>query len=91
MHENKYQAPDQEILISIMGSISLDDFDQVETNPSTDWLGMEQQAQACITEFSMDIEQPNGQNDDHQDNLGLLPFDPDYQNAEAQQIISNLP
>ena len=39
----------------------------------------------------MDIDQPNGQNDENQDNSDLLPFDPDYQNAEAQQIISNLP
>ena len=52
---------------------------------------MEQQAQTCITEFSTDNEQPNEQNYDHQDNSDLLPFDPDYQNAEAQQIISNLP
>ena len=51
---------------------------------------MEQQAQACITEFSMDLDQPNGQNDENQDNSDLLPFDPDYQSTEAQQIISNL-
>ena len=61
-----------------MGSISLDNDDQVETNPSQDWLDMEQQAQACVTEFSMDLDQPNGQNDETQDNSDLLPFDPDY-------------
>ena len=49
---------------------------------------MEQQAQACITEFSADNDQPNEQDYDNSD---LLPFDPDYQNAEPQQIISNLP
>ena len=36
VHEDKSQAPDHEILISIMGSISLDDVDQVETDPSKD-------------------------------------------------------
>ena len=79
------------MLISIMGSISLDDVDQVETNPSQDWLYVEQQAQACLTEFSMDLDQPNGQNHETQDNSDLLPFDLDYQSTEAQQIISNLP
>ena len=35
-HEDESQSPDQEVLISIMGSISLDDVDQVEANPSRD-------------------------------------------------------
>ena len=74
-----------------MGSISLDDVDQVEANPSKDWLDVEHQAQACNTEFSTDNNQPNEQDYDYHDNLDLLPFDPDYHNAEAQQIISNLP
>ena len=39
----------------------------------------------------MDLDQPNGQNHETQDNSDLLPFDPDYQSTEAQQIISNLP
>ena len=36
VHENKDQDPDQEVLVSIMGSINLDDVDQIETNPSQD-------------------------------------------------------
>ena len=52
---------------------------------------MGQQAQACSTEFSMDNNQPNEQDYDYHDNSDLLPFDPHYHNAEAQQIISNLP
>ena len=34
--EGESQSPDEEVLISIMGSISLDDVDQVEANPSKD-------------------------------------------------------
>ena len=52
---------------------------------------MEQQAQACSTKLSMDNNQPNEQDDDYHNNSDLLPFDPDYQNAEPQQIMSNLP
>ena len=47
--------------------------------------------QACSHTFSMDNDQPNGQDSSHQDNSDLLPFDPDFQEAEAQQLISNLP
>ena len=36
VHENKDQDPDQEVLVSIMGSINLDNVDQIETNPSQD-------------------------------------------------------
>ena len=39
---------------------------------------MEQQAQACVTKFSVDLDQPNGQNDENQDNSDLLPFNPDH-------------
>ena len=74
-----------------MGSISLDDVDQVEANPSKDWLGVGQEAQACSIEFSTDNDQLNEHDYNYQDNSDLLPFDPDFQNAEAQQIISNLP
>ena len=35
-HESESQPPEEEVLISIMGSISLDDVDQVEANPSKD-------------------------------------------------------
>ena len=34
--EGESQSPDEEVLISIMGSISLDDVDQVKANPSKD-------------------------------------------------------
>ena len=34
--ETESQSPDEEVLISIMGSISLDDVDQVEANPNKD-------------------------------------------------------
>ena len=39
----------------------------------------------------MDNNQLNGHAYIYQDNSDLLPFDPDFQDAEAQQIISNLP
>ena len=74
-----------------MGSISLDDVDKMEISPSTDWLGVEQEMQACSTTISTDKDQPNGQDSSHQNNSGLLPFYPDFQEAEAQQLISNLP
>ena len=68
-----------------MGSISLDDVDQVEANPNKDWLGMEQEVQACSTTISADNDQPNEQDNSHQDISDLLPFDLDFQDAEAQQ------
>ena len=74
-----------------MGSISLDDVDQVEISPDKDWLGVEQEVQACSITISVNNDQPNEQDNIHQDNSDLLPFDPDFQDAEAQQIISNLP
>ena len=52
---------------------------------------MEQEAQACSIAISMDNDQLNGHDDIYQDNSDLLPFDPDFHNVEAQQIISNLP
>ena len=52
---------------------------------------MEQEVQACSITISMDNDQLNEQDDNYQDNSDLLPFDPDFQDAEAQQIISNLP
>ena len=74
-----------------MGSISLDDVDQVEASPNKDWLGVEQEVQACGITISVDNDQLNEQDDIYQDNSDLLLFDPDFQDAEAQQIISNLP
>ena len=52
---------------------------------------MEQEVQACSITISTDNDQLNEQDDNYQDNSDLLPFDPDFQDAEAQQIISNLP
>ena len=74
-----------------MGSISLDGVDQVKANPNKDWLGVEQEVQACSITISTDNDQLNEQDNIHQDNSDLLPFDPDFQNAEVQQLISNLP
>ena len=52
---------------------------------------MEPEDQACSITISTDNDQLNEQDDNYQDNSDLLPFDPDFQDAEAQQIISNLP
>ena len=52
---------------------------------------MEQEVQACSITISGDNDQLNEQDDIYQDNSDLLLFDPDFQDAEAQQIISNLP
>ena len=35
-HEGESQKPNEEVLISIMGSISLDDVDSIEVGPSKD-------------------------------------------------------
>ena len=47
--------------------------------------------QACSTTISKDNDKPNEQDNSQQDISDLLPFDPDFQDAEAQQLISNLP
>ena len=52
---------------------------------------MGQEAQAYRIAVAMDNDQLNEHDYIYQDNSDLLPFDPDFQNAEAQQIISNLP
>ena len=52
---------------------------------------MEQEVQACSITISTNNDQLNEQDNIHQDNSDLLPFDPDFQDAEAQQLISNLP
>ena len=52
---------------------------------------MEQEVPACSITISTDNDQLNEQDDIYQDNLDLLLFDPDFQDAEAQQLISNLP
>ena len=74
-----------------MGSINLDDIDNMEIGPGTYWLGVEQSIQACSTIVSMDTDQPNGQDNNHQSNSDILPFDKDFEEADAQLIISNLP
>ncbi len=52
---------------------------------------MEQEVQACSITISTDNDQPNEHDNSHQDISELLQFDPDIQDAEAQQLISNLP
>ena len=52
---------------------------------------MGQEAQACSIAISTDNDQLNEHDYNHQDNSDILPFDSDFHNAEAQQIISNLP
>ena len=52
---------------------------------------MKHEVQACSVTISTDNDQLNEHDDNYQDNSDLLPFDPDFQDAEAQQIISNLP
>ena len=52
---------------------------------------MEQEVQACSITISTDNDQLSEHDDNYQDNSDLLPFDPDFQDAEAQQIISDLP
>ena len=61
-----------------MGSISLDDVDEVEISPDKDWLGVEQEVQACSITISANNDQPNEQKNIHQDNSDLLPFDLDF-------------
>ena len=61
-----------------MDSISLNEVDNMEIGPSTDWLGMEQEVQACTITANIDKNQPNGQDNDNQEDSDLLPFDLDY-------------
>ena len=63
----------------------------MDISPDKDWLGVEQEVQACSTTISTDKDPPNGQDSSHQDNSDLLQFGPDFQETEAQQLISNLP
>ena len=51
---------------------------------------MEQEVQACSTTVDMKSDQPNGQNKSNQEDSDLLPFDLDYQEADAEKLISNL-
>ena len=74
-----------------MNSISLNEADSIEIGPSANWLGVEQEVQACTIIADMDKNQPNGQDNDNQEDSDLLPFDPDYQEEDAQKLISNLP
>ena len=60
-HEKESQSPSDEVLISIIGSISLDDVDKMEISPGKDWLDVEQEVQACSTTISTDNDQPNEQ------------------------------
>ena len=52
---------------------------------------MDKEVQTCTITADMDKNQPNGQDNDSQGNSDLLPFDPDYQEAEPQKLITNLP
>lgn len=52
---------------------------------------MEQEVQAYSITICANNDQPIEQDNIHQDNSDLLSFDPDFQDAEAQQLISNLP
>ena len=74
-----------------MNSISLNEAGSMEIGSSADWLGVDKEVQACTITADMDKNQPNEQDNDNQEDSDLLPFDPDYQEAEAQKLISNLP
>ena len=91
IQKNESFPSNDEVLISIKDSISLNEVDNMEIGLSTDWLGVEQEVQACTITADMDRNQPNGQDNANQEGSDLLPFDPDYQEAEAQKLISNLP
>ena len=66
-----------------MGSINLDDVDSMEVGTSKDWLGMGRTIQAFSTTASMTMDKPNEQYQNQQNDSDLLPFDPDFQGAEA--------
>ena len=52
---------------------------------------MDKEVQTYTITADMEKNQHNGQDNYSQGNSDLLPFDPDYQEAEAQKLISNLP
>ena len=70
-----------------MYSINLNETGDMEIWSSTNWLGMDKEVQTCTITANIDKNQPNGQDTDSQGNLDLLPFDPDYQVAEAQKLM----
>ena len=69
-----------------MGLVNLDDVEGMEAGTRSDWLGVERVIRACSTTASLTKNKPAAQDD-----LDFLPFDPDFQAADPQQIISSLP
>ena len=71
-----------------MDSINLNESGDMELGSSSDWLGVDKVGQTCTIMADID---KGGQNNDSQGNTHLLPFDPDYREAEPQKLITNLP
>ena len=74
-----------------MDSINLNESSNLELGSSLDWLGMDKVVQTCTIMADINKDQTSGQDNDNQENTDLLPFDPDYQEAEPQKLITNLP
>ena len=58
---------------------------------NSDWLDVDEIMQTCTITTDTDMNQTNEQDDSHQDNADLQPFNPDYQERAPQKLITNLP
>ena len=83
----------EEVLISIMDTMTIEDVDYMEVQQDSDWLGVDVSALVCSTFVSPQAtihnkQQPQTQDNNHSD---FSPFAPDYKVVNAQQVISSLP
>ena len=72
-------------------SIHLNEVSDTELGSNSDWLGMDKVVQTCTIMADINKDQTSGQDNDNQEISYLLPFDPDYQEAEPKKLITNLP
>ena len=80
---------DEEILISIMDTMTLEDMDSNEVQQESDWLDVDASALVCSTSSFSQANLPNNHQSQAQENTYSSLFIPDYDTVKAQQIISN--
>ena len=77
IQQNEPDPSSEEVLISIMDSINLNEAGDMEIGSSTHYIGMDKEVQTCTITADMDKNQPSGQDNHSQGNSDKLPFDPD--------------
>ena len=84
---------DEEVLISIMDTMSIEDVDHMEIQQDSDWLDMEASALVCNTFISSQtISHHKKPAQQPQENISsdFKPFAPNYQSTNFMPVISNL-